>query len=208
MRARVPYASLVTRRLPEVPEIRLCLLADDYPQHKLSAEQAQSMMDLPPYWAFCWASGQVLARYLLDKPDLVSAKVVVDFGCGSGVAGIAAAVAGAKRVLVVDSDQSALMAAQYNAALNGIEVECHESITALSIDASSAVILVADVFYDRENLPMLTQLIADFALVLVADSRVTQSSLPGVTEVARYTSHTVPDLAESSEFNNVSIYQS
>ena len=62
------------------------------------------------YWAFCWASGQVLARYLLDHPERVRGKVVMDVGAGSGVVGIAAKIAGAKRVIACDIDPNALAA--------------------------------------------------------------------------------------------------
>ncbi|RBP52847.1 class I SAM-dependent methyltransferase [Arenicella xantha] len=206
--ARVPYAALSTDSLPQVPELVLSLLAADYPQHKLTGTQAQALMDEPPYWAFCWASGQVLARYLLDRPELAKNKLIVDFGCGSGVAGIAAALAGAEHVLMVDSDPIALAAARYNAKLNGVSVECYPSLDAFDQNTAAATVLISDVFYDRDNLLLLDRFLADFGQVIVADSRITKNLLHGVAEVATYQSHTVPDLAESAQFNLVRVYQS
>ena len=205
---RVPYASLVTSCLPQVPELQLSLLAADYPQHRLTAEQAQALMDEPPYWAFCWASGQVLAGYLFERPKLVAGKLVVDFGCGSGVAGIAAAMVGADRLIAIDADPVALAAARHNAKLNGVTMECYECLRDFNEDTSEAVILVADVFYDRDNLPLLSPFLRDFKQVIVADSRIEKHALDGVHEVACHHSHTMPDLAESAQFNLVRVYQS
>ena len=75
-----------------------------------------------PFWAFCWASGQLLARYVLDHPELVRGRRVLDFGCGSGVVAIAAALAGAESAVACDCDPLALEAARANAALNGVAV--------------------------------------------------------------------------------------
>jgi predicted nicotinamide N-methyase len=166
-------------------------------------------MDDPPYWCFCWASGQVLARYLLDNPSLVAGKTVVDFGAGCGIVAIAAKRAGAERVVACDLDPIALAATRVNAKANGVELEYSDDIAKILSDPQyeGVVVTVADVFYDRENLPILSQFNAFFSEVLVADSRLKGMPLSGLQMLEVVASHTVPDLDESREFNRVTLYQ-
>jgi len=203
---KVPQAKLQCQPLPLAPEINLVLIEEAYPQHNLSTEQVAFLMDSPPYWAFCWASGQVMARHLLDNPSLVNGKTVVDFGCGSGVVAIAAKLAGAQQVLAVDIDESALLATQINAQINAVAVEAVTNVEHVSFNQRSATLLVADVFYDADNIPMLANFIRQYGDIIVADSRIKPSSLTGMCEHARYQSSTVPDLGESSDFNSVGVY--
>ena len=93
--AVIPNAALEVVALPEVPRIRLALLQESYPQHSLDSDTVVSIMNTPMYWAFCWASGQVLARFIMDNPQYVKGRRVLDFGAGSGVVAVAAAIAGA-----------------------------------------------------------------------------------------------------------------
>ena len=204
---RIPNAQLQITPLVQVPEISLYLLNEDYPQDSLSAAQAESLMDAPPYWAFCWASGQVLARYLLDHADVLKNKTVVDFGSGSGVVAIAAALAGAKRCIACDTDLDALEISQLNAQLNHVSIEvCSNFNDLTTADKSGALITVADVFYDRDNMPLLEQFNQQFAFVFVADSRLRGRPLNGLSLRHTVTSHTIPNLNESSDFNTVAIY--
>lgn len=207
MQVKVPAAKLVRQPLPMVPEIRLALIDAAYPQAKLTQEQVAFLMDEPPYWAFCWASGQVMARYLLDNPEQVRGKTVIDFGCGSGVVAIAAAKAGACRSVALDIDKNALQAAKINARLNQAVVETSDDLNSMSVDPENSLVLIADVFYDRENIPLLNTFLDDYQDVIIADSRVKPSELTGMRETARYHSSTIPDLAESSDFNSVGIYR-
>ena len=208
MQLKIPEAKLLIQALPMVPEISLNLIDPDYPQAQLTQEQTEFLMDKPPYWAFCWASGQVMARYLLDKPELVKGKTVIDFGCGSGVVAIAAAMAGAKRSIALDLDPSAIHASRLNADLNNTHIELCEDITKLEHTSINTTLLIADVFYDRENITLLKRFLSDYANVVIADSRVKPEELKGVCEQQRFQSCTVPDLAEASDFNNVTVYQS
>ncbi|MFT6099918.1 MAG: putative nicotinamide N-methyase [Arenicella sp.] len=207
MQVKVPAAKLVLQQLPMVTEITLALIDSAYPQAELTQDQVAFLMDKPPYWAFCWASGQVMARYLLDKPEQVRGKTVVDFGSGSGVVAIAAAMAGARRSIALDIDRNALQAAQINASLNQVIVDTGDNLNSLGVDPAVSLLLVADVFYDRENIPLLERFINDYQDVIIADSRVKPSELAGMLETARYHSCTIPDLAESSDFNSVGIYR-
>lgn len=206
LQRKVPQAQLKKLVLPQCPEISLWLIEDTYPQHCLTAEQVDDLMDSPPYWAFCWASGQVLARFLADNPQVVAGKTVVDFGSGSGVGAVAAAKAGAKRVIALDIDEAALVACEANSELNGVIVEA-VSVLPDSIARDQCVLLVADVFYDRDNLPLVSDFLDEYAEVIVADSRVKPEELQGLREQALLSSTTIPDLAESSCFNSVRIYQ-
>lgn len=205
LQARIPAAKLSASCLPDCPTLKLWLLNADYPQWELDGEQAASLMNKPPFWSFCWASGQVLAQYILDNPQLVSGQQVVDFGGGSGVVAIAALKAGAKSAIVCDIDADARLASQCNAQLNDVEMSCVDSIDGIP---PCDVITVADVFYDRDNLPLLVKLHSRCLKMLVGDSRLKGQALDGMEIVSDSKSHTVPDLDESQEFRHVYIYQS
>ncbi len=207
MQTKVPDAKLVIQQLPLVPEIELALIDSAYPQAALTREQVEYLMDEPPYWAFCWASGQVMARFLLDNANEVDGKTVIDFGSGSGVVAIAAAMAGAARSIALDIDPNALLACKYNADLNRVKVGLSENLQSIGADPSTSILLIADVFYDRENIHLLQGFINSYQDLIIADSRVKPSELIGMSERARYTSRTVPDLAEASDFNSVAIYR-
>jgi len=129
------------RRPPLCPEIELWLLGDDVDLETACDELAEG--EAPPFWAFCWGAGQALARYVLDHPEVVAGKRIVDLGCGSGIAGIAAARAGAAHVCALDLDPQARRAAELNAELNGLEVE-----TAQATPETWDLMLAADVLYE------------------------------------------------------------
>jgi len=205
LQEKIPAAALEVQQLPQCPSIQLWLLANNYPQWQLNNEQAAELMDNPPYWSFCWASGQVLARYILDHPALVRGKVVADFGAGSGIVALAAKLAGASRAIACDIDPLARLACKHNAALNQLSIETCDDIMQLN---NVDLITVADVFYDRDNLPLLIPLNKHSKALLVADSRCKGSALPGLSIIDAFDSHTVPNLDESKEFNHVFVYSS
>jgi len=209
LQSRIPGSRLKKTQLPQAPELSLYLINEDYPRNGLTREHVEALMDNPPYWGFCWASGQVLGHCVLDNPDWVKGKTLVDFGAGSGVVGIAAKMAGARRVILCDLDGKALQAGELNARINGVNVEFSTAIEdLLEEDVSNWIITVADVFYDRDNLPLMETLLNRFATVLVSDSRLKGQPLPGMDIIGDYDSHTVPNLDESSEFNRVTLYRS
>ena len=190
--------------LPQCPEIELYLLNADFPQESLSPEDVRAIMLEPAYWVFCWASGQALARWILDNPHIVHGKRVLDFGTGSGVVAVAAALAGASKVIACDIDPLARQAARANCHLNGVEFEvCGDW---KSIMDELDLIIVADVLYDKQNLPLLDQFIARANEVLVADSRVKNFNVPPYVKIAELESTTLPDLDEFDEFKQVRIY--
>jgi predicted nicotinamide N-methyase len=209
LQSRIPGSRLEKTQLPQAPELSLYLLNEDYPRDGLTPEQAEALMNNPPHWGFCWASGQVLGHCVLDNPDWVKGKTLVDFGAGSGVVGIAAKMAGARRVILCDLDEKALRAGELNARINGVNVEFSAAIEdLLEEDVSDWILAVADVFYDQENLSLLETLLDRFDTVWVSDSRLMGQPLPGMDIIGAYDSHTVPDLDESREFNCVTLYRS
>ena len=184
--------------------LRLLLLGADYPRSALSPEQLRRVMDNPLYWVFCWASGQVLARLLLEEPERVAGRRVLDFGCGSGVVAIAAALAGAREVIACDNDPYALRVTRINAELNGVRLSLAGDFA--NVGGHLDLVTVADVLYDRANFCWLQRFLARAGTVLIADSRVKRFDHPPYRQIARRESCTLPDLDESQEFRDVRIY--
>lgn len=164
-----------TKRLspPLVPEIVLHLAEESLPIWQKTEEELGEMNVPPPYWAFAWAGGQALARYLLDNPQVVSGKEVIDLGSGSGLTAIAAAKAGARTVLAADIDRMALVAVMLNATSNGVAVETTAENLLAAAPPPASVVLVGDLFYERqlaENvLSFITSAAAGGAMVLIGD---------------------------------------
>ncbi len=202
--AIVPGAQLERTALSGAQPLSLYLMNADYPQGELSAESVQRVMDNPLYWVFCWASGLVLADWLLTHAEWVRGRRVMDFGCGSGVVAIAAALAGAKEVIACDIDPDALAATALNAQLNGVELQLADDF--YKVEGEIELLIVADVLYDRANLGWLDGFLKRADRVLLADSRVKDFSAPGYRHLAAREAHTLPDLDESAEFRDVRIY--
>ncbi|OAP39066.1 nicotinamide N-methyase [Sinorhizobium glycinis] len=133
---------------PHVPEIRLHLASEAHDLWLKTEEELEEIGLPPPFWAFAWAGGQGLARYVLDHPEVVRGRRVVDFAAGSGLVAIAAMLAGAAEVLAVDIDPWAETAVRLNAELNGVSVSfLSEDI--IGRGRAADVYLAGDVFYDR-----------------------------------------------------------
>ena len=137
--------------VPLVPEIRLYQASEPMSvwQH---TEQATGRTGLdPPFWAFAWAGGQALARYLLDHPETVTGRHVIDVASGSGLAAIAAIRVGAATITAYDIDPLAVAAIAVNADANGVAIPavCTDVLSGLPPDGTDLV-LVADAFYERD----------------------------------------------------------
>jgi predicted nicotinamide N-methyase len=160
----VPEPTLTLLPVPLAPEISLHLLGEPVGLFDLAGGEFRSD-EPPPFWAFVWAGGQALARYVLDHPEVVAGKRVHDLATGSGVAAIAAARAGAAAVSVSDVDPAAVVAALRNAAANGVEIS--------EGGPEADVILAGDVFYSPAVAPQMTGLLRNArrksADVLVGD---------------------------------------
>lgn len=130
------------------PELRLHLITDAC-RLWTATDADLSALELPaPYWAFAWAGGQALARYVLDHPELVRGRTVLDFGSGGAIEGLAALRVGAQAVLAADIDPFAQTAAELNAGLNGVRIQTttDDLIGALG---DWPVVLAGDVTYDE-----------------------------------------------------------
>ncbi|WP_437971695.1 50S ribosomal protein L11 methyltransferase [Sorangium sp. So ce260] len=175
---------------PLVPEVRLHLATEVTPLwHATEAALARAGVP-PPYWAFAWAGGQALARYLLDHPAAVSGKRVLDLAAGGGVVAIAAVRAGAAHVSAADIDPFAAAALRLNAALNGVAIDViTEDLTASAASGAWDVIAAGDIFYERamvdRMLPWLRRQAAGAAAVLVGDPGRAYCPSEGVEELAR-----------------------
>ncbi|SOC94657.1 Predicted nicotinamide N-methyase [Rhizobium sp. AN5] len=133
---------------PHVPELRLHLATEAHELWLKTEEELEEIGLPPPFWAFAWAGGQGLARYILDHPENVSGKRVLDFASGSGLVAIAAAKAGAAAVLAADIDPWTETAIRLNAALNGVAIDfTGRNLVGTPVEAD--VLLAGDVFYDR-----------------------------------------------------------
>lgn len=196
-------ARLSIANLPDT-DIRLWLIDADNMARAFSPEETRQILEEPPYWCFCWASGLVLARWLAERPEWVRGKRVLDFGAGSGVAAIAAAKAGAAEVVACDLDPLALAASRANAELNDVQLSYSGDFFAEANRYD--LIIVADVLYDRANLPLLDQFLSRGREALVADSRVRDFKHPLYSRLDILDACTWPDLAEPAEFRRVSLY--
>ena len=157
---------------PHVPEIRLHLADEAHDLWQKTEEELEQIGLPPPFWAFAWAGGQGLARYILDHPAIVKGRRVLDFASGSGLVGIAAAKAGATSVLASDIDPFCAVAIRLNAKANAEELEYTE-VDCIDTDNGWDVVLAGDVFYDRSFadrlIPWFERLSARGAQVLVGD---------------------------------------
>ncbi|MCU9947962.1 class I SAM-dependent methyltransferase [Pseudomonas sp. PDM13] len=196
-------ARLSAETLPGT-DLRLWLIDGTNMDRAFNPEETRRILEEPPYWCFCWASGLALARWFAERPDWVAGKRVLDFGAGSGVAAIAAAKAGAAEVVACDLDPLALESCRANAALNGVELGYSENFFAE--EDRFDLIVVADVLYDRANLPLLDHFLSRGREALVADSRVRDFAHPHYNRLAMLEACTWPDLAEPEEFRHVSLY--
>ena len=134
---------------PHVPEIVLHLADEAHDLWHLTEEELQAQGLPPPFWAFAWAGGQGLARHLLDHPETVRGRSVLDFATGSGLVAIAAAMAGASTVEAADIDPFCAAAVALNAEANGVTIDFTPA-DLIGVDHGWDIVLAGDVFYDRE----------------------------------------------------------
>ena len=201
----LPSCRLERSAIPLCPSVELALLQTELPQTPLPDEELRQVLASPAYWCFCWASGQVLAQYLLAHPERVAGKSVLDFGAGSGVVGIAAMLAGARKVIAVDLDPAALAACAVNAAINGVQLTLAPDLDAIQTPID--LIIAADVLYDRDNLHFLDALPTLATDVLIADSRIKNFNHPQYRLLQTQTATTWPDLEEHPEYNQVRVFE-
>lgn len=172
-----------------VPELQLYLADDAVALWQLTEEQLGELGLPPPFWAFAWAGGQALARYVIDNPAIVRGKSVMDVASGSGLVAIAAMKAGAASTLAIDIDAFASHAAILNAELNSVRVETSDA-DPVGKPTDADVILVGDLFYDRDLAPrVLAWLIEQQAAsktVLIGDPGRTYLPRDQLEQIAAY----------------------
>src|SRR5712691_10436384 len=190
-----------------VPEIQLHLATEMTPIWQATEESLAQGAVPPPFWAFAWAGGQALARYLLDHPETVAGREVLDIGSGSGIVAIAAAKAGAKRVTAAEIDPFAAAAIGLNAALNGVTVAIETRDLLDRAAAGWAVALAGDICYEEpmssRAMTLLRRIAARGRLALLGDPGRSYLPRSGLVERARYTVLTSRELEDRDEREGV-----
>jgi predicted nicotinamide N-methyase len=169
---RVQPDALRMSEVPLVPEIHLFLAED--PMLLWARLEAEAGRTMPaPFWASAWTGGQALARYVLDNPEIVAGRRVLDLASGSGLVAIAAAMAGASSVTANDIDEYAIAAIDANANANGVPVTCDPNDLTSGDGGDAEVVLAGDALYNPEIaalvLPFVDRAIARGATVLFGD---------------------------------------
>jgi predicted nicotinamide N-methyase len=195
---------------PLVPEIKLHLAEESLPIWQRTEEELGEMNIPPPYWAFAWAGGQALARYLLDKPAITGGQKVLDLGSGSGLTAIAARMAGAQSALATDIDEVALIAVGMNAATNGVAVEITAEDLLDAGPGDASVILAGDLFYERalatRMLTFIDACTRAGATVLVGDPQRSYFPRDRFEAVAEYRVPVTREL-EDAEIKNAAVWR-
>lgn len=195
-------AHTVEHRPVVVPEVALRVGGLSMPLWEAAALADQRPAVPPPYWAWPWAGGQALARYVLDHPTLVRGARVVDIGCGGGIVAIAAALAGAAQVTAIDIEVFAIEATRLNARANGVDLAAVE-LDPIGTDDGWEVVLVGDLWYEQElaerMTPWLRQLAGRGATVLTGDLGRAHLPTDGLVELARSVVPTAVDLEDVTE---------
>ncbi|SRR5260221_2297332 len=186
---------------PLVPEIRLHLATEVTPIWQATEESLAQDAVPPPFWAFAWAGGQALARYLLDNPETVAGREVLDIGSGSGIVAIAAAMAGASRVVAAEIDHFAAAAIALNAPLNGVTLTVETRDLLDRGPAGWGVALAGDICYEEpmssRAMTLLRRIAARQRLALLGDPGRAYLPRSGLLERARYQVPTGRELEDS-----------
>jgi len=187
-------------------ELKLWLIDPDGMDAPLREEEVSAIFADPPYWSFCWGSGLALAERLLNGVHCIKGKTVLDFGCGSAVVGIAAALAGAAKVIACDIDPLALKASALNASENGVELEYLDDF--FTFDGKVDLLFASDVLYDPDNRPLVQRFREMADEVVVADSRVKDFAEQGFELCDQIRAVTEPDLGELESVKQIRFYRS
>ena len=177
------------QRPPHVPEIALHLADEAYDLWHRTEEELAEIGLPPPFWAFAWAGGQGLARYVLDNPAIVGGRRVLDFATGSGLVAIAAARAGAAQVHAADVDRYCAAAVRLNGEANDAAVAFH-GCDLVGEDIEADLLLAGDVFYDREFadrlIPWFSRLAQEGMTIVVGDPGRAYLPRDRLTRLAEY----------------------
>lgn len=195
-----------------VPEVRLFLADALTSLWHATADELDDQGVAPPYWAFAWPGGQALARHVLDHPDLVRGREVLDLAAGSGLVGLAAALAGASAVTCAEIDPLGAEAIRLNADLNGVASRLSVRTDDLTVAPPGgwAVILAGDIWYEQPMAEVMTgwlrRAAAGGALVLAADPGRAYVPAGGLAARARLTVPTTREV-EDADQRETTVYQ-
>lgn len=188
--------------VPHAPEISLWLADEITPIWRLTEEELGEMGLPPPFWAFAWAGGQGLARWLLDNPAEVAGKRVLDLAAGSGLVGIAAMGAGAAAVLCADIDPFCAAAVALNATANGVTLAFTDADLLDAAPPEADVICAGDVFYEQPMagrvLAWLTEAAGRGSRILVGDPLRTYFPKSGFDLLTEYSVPTTRELEDNA----------
>ena len=185
---------------PHVPELRLYLADEITPIWRLTEEELGAMGLPPPFWAFAWAGGQAIARYLLDHSHEAAGKKVVDFATGSGLVAIAAMKAGAASALGADIDGFCAAAAQANAHENGVSIAFTDRDLLDAPPPAADLITAGDICYEK---PLAERVLAwlraahgNGTRVLIGDPGRSYFPKQGLVKLAEYQVETTRELED------------
>ncbi len=206
---RLAFIKANTRPLPvpSLPDIRLYQADEVTPLWLMTEKDLDTRRLAPPFWAFAWSGGQALARYILDHPEAVTGRRVLDLACGSGLVGIAAARAGAAAVLCNDIDPFAAAAVELNAGLNGVHIDFLSGDLLAGPVPDVEVVLAGDICYEKSMtgamLTFLGRAAAKNVTVLVGDPHRTyfpvKDSGGDFRKLADYRVRTIADIEDAAE---------
>lgn len=195
---------------PHAPELKLWLADEITPIWRLTEEELGEIGLPPPFWAFAWAGGQALARWLLDHPGEVKGRSVLDFATGSGLVAIAAKIAGAARVLANDIDDFCAAAVEANAAANGVDLAFTGENLLDADPPAFDVICAGDICYEKPLAERVRAWLgaaqANGSRVLIGDPRRSYFSTKGLRPLAEYRVRTTREL-EDMEVKRTGVWE-
>lgn len=203
-------ANTVLHEPPLIPEIRLHLASEIVPIWQMTEEELERTGLPPPFWAFAWAGGQALSRYILDHPDVVRGKRILDFGSGSGLIAIAAMKAGARSVLAADIDPFAAAAIALNAEVNDVSIVVTDENLIGTANQGWDVVLIGDMCYERplaESIEIwVRNMVAQGTTALIGDPGRTYLPKTGLDKLISYAVKTTREL-EDTDVRNTSVWR-
>lgn len=195
---------------PLVPEIILRLAEESMPIWQKTEDDLGELNIAPPFWAFAWAGGQALARYIIDHPKICRDRRVLDLGSGSGLVAIAACLTGARTVIAADIDKLALAACRVNAAANGVSFATVGDDLLASLPREFDVVLVGDLYYERATADRVSAYIelakANGAEVFIGDPQRSYFPRDRYRHVAEFAVPVTRDL-EDAEMKRAAVWQ-
>ncbi|WP_417687791.1 class I SAM-dependent methyltransferase [Roseibium sp.] len=196
--------------VPHAEEIRLHLADEAMDLWQKTEDELGELGLPPPFWAFAWAGGQAISRHVLDHPELVAGKKVLDFASGSGIVGIAAMLAGAASCLAVDVDPFAIEAGKLNAEINGVTIAFEQGDITDAPLPTADLVFCGDVFYDKPMadriIAFLDRLLADGIPVMIGDPGRSYLPRERLEHLATYRVPVVGAL-EDAEVKSSSVYE-